>query len=167
MPDGHLDYRFPDDDDRIVVGDLGTAWSSWLLCFGREDLVLMDQGGRAALSAGLRAGLVTELGIQVEGALAKTADDELSAYLQEALARAKTSLVVPDRLVTRVRVHRTMWAHQLIVTLPLGDRTFRFSHRGDADAVTAMLAPRYGARFRVTKSAIYALLWRYARFLTK
>lgn len=108
---------------------------------------------------------------------------DVAAYCAAMRARAEDVIVVPDRDIASVRITLRMRQNQLFiarepsgVSAP-GYRTVRrpepvvhrflLLERGEAESATRRLAPRFGARFELAATNVYASVHRIAPWLTR
>jgi hypothetical protein len=147
--------------------------SNWVFFFLTDELVMIDVGMKPAIIAGLKAGILGQLGGVGYGVL-NTMKEGFQADARQALidwkaaleTKAKTVLAMPSSQIRRIRLNLSMLGHELHLTGPNGDLTkFGLMNRKQALAAIEPLSQHYENRFETSKSASYHFFERHAPFL--
>lgn len=145
--------------------------SNWVFFFLPTEIVQCDLGILPAVKAGAEAGIRANLDIL--GEIGETTygpgrpkGGTAEAWCDELVGKAKRVERLPCEYVRGIRLHLTAMAHELLLVTDEGKTaTFGLMHRREAKRVAAPLHARFGERFTVTKSAVFAFFERRAPFL--
>ncbi|MDC0744211.1 hypothetical protein [Polyangium mundeleinium] len=147
--------------------------SNWIFFFLPAEIVQCDFGVMPALKAGAAAGVranldvIGELGEQTYGPR-QPKGGTAEAWCDELVGKAKRVERLPCERVRGIRLHLKAMAHELSLVTDEGKTsTFSLMNRSEAEEVRGLLQARFGERFVVTKSAVFAFFERHAPFLMK
>lgn len=145
--------------------------SNWVFFFLLDEIVQCDLGMMPAVKAGAEAGLranlevIGEIGEQVYGPR-QPKDGAIAAWCDELVAKAKRVERLSYERVREIRLHLKAMAHELYVTTGEGKPVrYGLMNRKEAAEVSGLLHARFGERFVVTKSSVFAFFERHAPFL--
>ncbi len=147
--------------------------SNWIFFFFPKEIVQCDLGVVPAVKAGAEAGIranldvIGEMGEPVYGPR-QPQGGTLEAWHDAIVAQSKRVVRVPCEQVREIRLHLNAMAHDLYITI--GDdkpSVYGLMNRAEADRIRGKLQARFGERFVVTKSAVFAFFERHATFLMK
>jgi len=147
--------------------------SNWVFFFLPKEIVMLDLGVAPAVKAGARAGLTALPWLAVLDGLGRPKHgpqpglgEELDAWRAKLQSRAKDVQVLRDDRIRRVRLHLRAWAHQIIIDdISAAKRVYQLMNRNEAETLIEPLAQRFGARFEVTSTPVFAFCKRCAPFL--
>lgn len=146
--------------------------SNWVFFFLPQETVMLDLGMGPAIKAGARAGLSAQPWLAFLDGLGRPKhgpqqgrDEPLEAWQAKLSANAKDIQILRDDRIRRVRLHLRALAHQIVIDGISATKTFQFMDRDDAERVIEPLAQRFGERFMVSGTPVFAFCKRYAPFL--
>ncbi|MDI1437485.1 hypothetical protein [Polyangium sorediatum] len=163
----------PNHEGAFVLTGLASrgGLSNWVFFFFPAEIVQCDLGMMPAVKAGAEAGIranldvVGELGEQTYGP-GRPKGGATEAWCDELVGKAKRVERLPCERVREIRLHLKAMAHEFYVTADEGaPRRFSLMNRREAQEVRGLLEARFGERFVVTKSAVFAFFERHAPFL--
>ncbi|MDC3959594.1 hypothetical protein [Polyangium jinanense] len=165
----------PTSEGTIVLTGLTSrgGLSNWVFFFFPAEIVQCDLGIMPAVKAGAVAGIRANL--DVVGEIGETTygprgpkGGSAEAWCDELVGKAKRVERLPCEHVRGIRLHLTAMAHELYVTADEDKpRMFSLMNRSEAGEVRGLLEARFGQRFVVTKSAVFAFFERHAPFLMR
>lgn len=167
------------------IASLKTAWpfvltglnsrgglSNWVFFFLPKEILMLDVGIGPAIKAGALAGLSANPLLAFLGGLVSAKHgpqqgrgesfDDWQAKLR---ARAKDVQTLRDDRITRVRLHLRALAHQILIDDLGTTKRFQLMNRDEAETLIEPLSERFGSRFSVTSTPVFAFCKRYAPFL--
>jgi len=147
--------------------------SNWVFFFLPKEIVMLDLGIAPALKAGARAGLSAQPWLAFLDGLSRPKygpqqgrGEELDAWRAKLQSKARDVQVLRDDRIRRVRLHLRAWAHQIIIDdISTSPRRYQLMDRDEAETLIEPLAQRFGPRFEVTSTPVFAFCKRYAPFL--
>lgn len=146
--------------------------SNWVFFFLPMETLMLDLGVAPAIKAGAWAGLGAQPWLAFLGGLSRAKhgpqpgrEDTLEAWQAKLGSQAKRIQVLRDDRIRRVRLHLRALAHQIIIDDISTRRAFQLMNRDEAESVIEPLARRFGERFEVTSTPVFAFCKRYAPFL--
>ncbi len=151
--------------------------SNWTFFFFPREVVLCDTGVGPALKAGFGAGLRHHgaLGAVAAALVGENYGPQQGEYYAvehfcaELERDAKRVLRVNDADVRHVRLHLRALAHQFFMNVAPGlvPEKFTAMNRGESIASIDLLRERFGSRFELSKTGVYAFFDRYAPILMR
>ena len=146
--------------------------SNWVFFFLPRETVMLDLGVAPALKAGALAGLSAQPWLALLAGLGRPKHgpqqgrgEELDAWQAKLHSKARDVQILRDDRIRRVRLHLRALAHQIIIDDISSSKAFQLMNRDEAESVIEPLARRFGARFEVTSTPVFAFCKRYAPFL--
>lgn len=147
--------------------------SNWMFFFLPKEIVMLDLGIGPAIKAGALAGLGAQPWFAWLAALGRSKHgpqpgrgEELEAWRVKLQSKTKDIQILRDDRIHRVRLHLRALAHQIVID-DYGStrRKFQLMNRDEAETLIEPLARRFGPRFEVTSTPVFAFCKRYAPFL--
>ncbi|MDI1475063.1 hypothetical protein [Polyangium sp. y55x31] len=147
--------------------------SNWVFFFFPTEIVQCDLGILPAVKAGAEAGIRANL--DVIGEIGDTTygprrpkGGTAEAWCDALVGKAKRVERLPRERVREIRLHLTAMAHELYVATDEGKpQMFSLMNRNEAEEVRGLLQARFGERFVLTKSGVFAFFERHAPSLMK
>ena len=179
-------YPTLEDYDADFVAQLKMSWpftltgltsrgglSNWVFFFLPKEIVMLDVGMAPAMKAGIREGLGSQLWSALLARLGsgkygpqQAASEGFDDWQARLRSKAKDVQTLRDDGIRRVRLHLRALAHQIIIVGIGGpDRTFQLMDRDEAESLIEPLTRRFGSRFEISSTPVFAFFKRYAPFL--
>ena len=124
----------------------------------------INAGARAGLSANPLLALLEKLGRAQYGPQ-QSQGETFDAWQAKLRSKAKDVQILRDDRIRRVRLHLRALAHQIVIDDLSGSKRFQLMNRDEAETLIEPLSQRFGSRFAVTSTPVFAFCKRYAPFL--
>ena len=148
------------------------GFSNWVFFFLPKEILMLDQGIGPAIRGGARAGLSANPLLALLERLGRSKygpqqgrDEGFDSWQAKLRSRAKDVQTLRDDRIRRVRLHLRALAHQIVIDDIIGSKRFQLMNRDEAETLIEPLAQRFGSRFEVTSTPVFAFCKRYAPFL--
>lgn len=147
--------------------------SNWVFFFLPQEVLMLDLGMAPAIKAGALAGLGAQPWFAWLSALFRPRhgpqpgrDEALEDWQAKLRSKAKDVQLLRDERIHRVRLRLRALAHQVVIDdYGAVKRVFQLMNRDEAESLIEPLSRRFGARFEVTSTPVFAFCKRYAPFL--